>query len=244
MKRLRFTKKEFKMEKVMFSLENLLKSESNLDYEREYILTHAARYEHTFNHFIDTFERLEGKKVLVLGGSSSFERYVANVFNFDLHVLSTDIRRAWNIGPESVDAIFCFEVIEHLADLQEEDSIQDTFTFSGMKSVLAQSQKALKQNGDLLITTPNSCNVFAIGQLIHGMNPMRYEPHVRELNKVELRHLLESAGFTVNKIKTEFSWGNPTRMDPEEIMRFIKLHGGVMEDRGDNMMCHAIKQNV
>ncbi len=241
---LRFTKEEFEKGNEMFNLENLLKSESNLDYEREYILTHAARYEHTFNHFIDTFARLEGKKVLVLGGSSSFERYVAKLFSFDLNVLSTDIRKEWNIESESLDAIFCFEVIEHLADLQEGDSIQDSFTFSGMKSVLTQSHKALKQNGDLLITTPNSCNVFAIAQLIHGMNPMRYEPHVRELNKVELRDLLEISGFTVNKIKTEFSWGNPTKMDPNAIMRFIELHGGVMEDRGDNMMCHAIKQNV
>ena len=244
MRLLRFTKKEFKMEKEMFSLKNLLKSESNLDHEREYIRTHAVRYEHTFNHFVDTFVRLDGKRVLVLGGSSSFERYVANLFNFDLQVISTDIRREWNIESESVDAIFCFEVIEHLADLQEEDSIQDTFTFSGMKSVLAQSHKALKQNGDLLITTPNSCNVFAIAQLIHGMNPMRYEPHVRELNKAELRDLLESTGFTVNKLKTEFSWGNPTRMDPKEIMKFIELHGGVMDDRGDNMICHAIKKIV
>ena len=97
MRRLRFTKKEIEKGNYMFNLESLLRSESNLDYEREYILTHAARYEHTFNYFSDTFAKLDGKKVLVLGGSSSFERYVAKHFSFDLNVLSTDIRRSWNI---------------------------------------------------------------------------------------------------------------------------------------------------
>ena len=223
-----------------FNLEDLLKSEPNLDYEQEYILTHAARYEHTFNHFLDTFLRLNGKRVLALGGSSSFERYVARMFNFDLQVISSDIRKDWQIDAKSVDAIFCFEVIEHLADLIIQDSIQDTFTFSGIISVLSQSHKALKQNGDLLITTPNSCNVFAIMQLIHGMNPMRYEPHVREVNKTELEGLLIKSGFTIKKITTEFSWGNPTKMNIDEIMKFIKVHGGVLEHRGDNLICHAI----
>jgi predicted SAM-dependent methyltransferase len=221
-----------------------LNSEPNLDYERDYILTHAARYEHTFNHFLEVFLKLNGKKVLVLGGSSSFERYVAEIFNFTLEVISSDIRNDWQIEAGSVDAIFCFEVIEHLADLQFQDSIQDTFTFSGMKSVLKQSHNALKSNGDLLITTPNSCNIFAIAQLIHGMNPMRYAPHVRELNRIELTNLLIESGFEIERFGTEFSWGNPTKMDPNEIMSFIEKHGGVMGDRGDNMICHAVKLNV
>jgi hypothetical protein len=110
----RGNKKEIPMQKNKFNLQDLLKNEPNLEKEREYILTHSARYEHTYDHFLDVFIRLDGKKVLVLGGSSSFERYVSKLFNFELQVVSSDIRKNWQIASESVDAIFCFEVIEHL----------------------------------------------------------------------------------------------------------------------------------
>ncbi len=121
-----------------------------------------------------------------------------------LHYLGESFRVAYldaekDVYPfddESVDLISCFEVIEH-------------FTCDPM-FFLEQARRVLKQDGILVISTPNSASYEALVNLFRGDPPMLFYKYVKgtsdrhhiEYTPKLLGDLVTAAGFNVIKLKT------------------------------------------
>jgi SAM-dependent methyltransferase len=98
-----------------------------------------------------------------------------------------DVAYGVPLADGSFDLVFTSEVIEHVAD---------TATF------LSEAHRLLKDNGILVLTTPNS-TFWPIRILsLLGYAPSDYEHpgHVRFFSRNALKATIESAGFVVEKI--------------------------------------------
>ena len=100
-----------------------------------------------------------------------------------------------NAGKESIDFIFCCEVVEHVYD-------------NDLYAIFDSAKRLLSKKGLFLITTPNNerledsyiCNPIE-GSLFH-----RWQ-HVRSWNKTSITKELEKNGFNVlNTVETNVMW--------------------------------------
>jgi SAM-dependent methyltransferase len=118
---------------------------------------------------------------------------------------------------ESLDIVLFCEIIEHL--------------LNDPCAVLRQIKNVLRDNGTLVLTTPNVNRIENVARMIVGAN--LYDPysghgpygrHNREYNKHELYTLLNYLGFTVDEIFTADVHNNATSsyLDPENFGRLIK----------------------
>lgn len=97
---------------------------------------------------------------------------------------------------DSFDVLTCFEVIEHFT--------RDPMFF------LSQARRLLKQDGLLIISTPNVGSIESLLNLCQGIPPMLFYKYVKESSDrhhIEytpslLRGLVEAAGFTVCSLET------------------------------------------
>lgn len=127
---------------------------------------------------------------LVGGG---VEEYKVPQFNIE--------KDAWPYDDSSYDFLIASEVLEHLA-------------FDPMH-MFCEANRVLKEGGSFLITVPNATSYLSLARLLENANPNGfpyYRPeginmrHNREITCNELYAMYESAGFTVQKMKTV----NPT----------------------------------
>ena len=99
---------------------------------------------------------------------------------------------------DSFDIVFLFDVIEHLFDVK----------------VLDEINRVLKDNGVLLLTTPNKYGVYEYKELVYFplhlrdiFNSLRGKPrsyfpyHVKLYSKREIMKALEERGFFIENIK-------------------------------------------
>lgn len=118
---------------------------------------------------------------------------------------------------ESLDIVLFCEIIEHL--------------LNDPCAVLRQIKRVLRDNGKLILTTPNVSRIENVARMIAGCNI--YDPysgygpygrHNREYNKHELFTLLTYLGFTVDEIFTADVHDNATGsyLDPEKFGHLIK----------------------
>jgi len=106
-------------------------------------------------------------------------------------------RNAMPFNAKSVDLITMFEVIEHFTS--------DPMFF------LTEANRVLKENGMLLISTPNSVSYESIIQGLNGLPPMLFykfqkgkssDRHHLEYSPNLLAEIVESAGFDIVSMET------------------------------------------
>ena len=118
---------------------------------------------------------------------------------------------------ESLDIVLFCEIIEHL--------------LNDLCAVLRQINRVLRDDGTLVLTTPNVNRLKNVARMIVGSN--LYDPysgygpygrHNQEYNKHELFTLLNYLGFTVDEIFTADVHDNVTEsyLDPEKFGHLIK----------------------
>lgn len=128
----------------------------------------------------------------------------------------------------SVDSLICLEVIEHLAD----KPYHQATTLSGLFYFLEEICRVLKVGGRALITTPNAASLWTIQRALLQQPPMLYEWHFREFTTGELKQIMESVGFNILSMTTEYVWH---LWDFEPIHNLIQQQGYSLEDRGDDI---------
>ncbi|MDF3197160.1 methyltransferase domain-containing protein [Pseudomonas sp. 1912-s] len=136
----------------------------------------------------------------------------------------------------SLDIVLFCEIIEHL--------------LNDPCAVLRQIKRVLRDNGTLVLTTPNVNRLENVARMIVGTNI--YDPysghgpygrHNREYNKHELHELLTYLGFTVDEIFSADVHHNATStyLDPKEFGQLIKYRE---HDLGQYIFIRARKTGV
>lgn len=115
--------------------------------------------------------------VLAVDRSEDAIEYARQYYNSPKIVYRQDDCSTTPLDPESFDVAASFETIEHI----KED-----------KKLLNLFFKVLKQGGKLILSTPNQLKMIYTSE--------RFPFHVRHYTPAELTDLLESVGFSVDKV--------------------------------------------
>lgn len=92
------------------------------------------------------------------------DKYVVRK-SFDFQLLNDDVERKINLPSKTADIIVCAEIIEHLKNTDQ---------------FIQEAQRILKDDGDLIITTPNLASYLNRFLLLFG-----YQPYHAEVSEVE-----------------------------------------------------------
>jgi SAM-dependent methyltransferase/glycosyltransferase involved in cell wall biosynthesis len=138
--------------------------------------------------------------------------------------------------------VLCCELLEHL----ERDPMH----------MMSEIHRTLKNEGTLVLTTPNIASLRAVAQCLKGAHPASFrrytrvkfggeaEPgHSREYTPDEIRLLLADAGFVPLSVETG-AYGDTTLEDPswvEPLLQRLKLSTGL---RGDCILAVARKESI
>jgi len=132
------------------------------------------------------------------------------------------------------DVALCCELIEHLR--------QDPM------HMLTELHRVLKWGGLLIVTTPNIASAFSLQESLGGRSPYIYglynrknpaDRHSREYTPVDVRTVMESAGFKLLRLFTENVW----HQTDEEFLRRLDQTGVPRDLRGDNIFAVGRKQS-
>lgn len=147
---------------------------------------HHKRYQSTLN-FLESNNLINADtSILDCGGGTDFiENFLKPKYsNISIDSTSSDLRYDLDIPSNKYDLVLCMEVIEHIKD-QDSSIIHDiaSFTGSGINNLLKECARVLKENGSLLITTPNIHSYKVLHNWIHkGAEIFNYRLHPRELS--------------------------------------------------------------
>jgi len=111
----------------------------------------------------------------------------------------TNFKEWESIAASSVDIIFALEVVEHLE--------------TGPMPFLANSHRVLKNDGKIIISTPNSNSWTTLERVLTQQNPFSYSPfrrrgdfagaeHIKEYSVHELHTAIQKGGFDLFVAKT------------------------------------------
>ncbi len=198
-----------------------------------------------------TLEALEGlphEKVLDIGGESIFTTLMRERWPDSCIDATGDIDVRTN-GFDSVaarDLVVFTEVIEHLHDLHTYHQDYDTracWTGSGQVACLQHIVQCMQLGAHLFITTPNAAGLRVLWNALHGLSPITYEPHVRELTMPQLHALVLKTGLRIADSGTWTCWHhhNVSKEDIDILTRLISQVHGSMEGRGDDLWLIARK---
>ena len=129
-----------------------------------------------------------------------------------------DLRYPLPIESDSADGVCCMEVLEHMKDRSEDDPA--TFTYSGLRNLLAECLRILKPGGWLFLTTPNVSSYGCLWSHLKGESPQWYLPHVRELGFAETKRFLTEAGFHVDRFDGVDVW--PATECPSDLVELVE----------------------
>ncbi|HNC09544.1 MAG TPA: methyltransferase domain-containing protein [Anaerolineales bacterium] len=152
-----------------------------------------------------------------------------------------DLRTAWNVAPSSVDVIVCTELVEHLPDLLDGKTFNETFIASGLKGLLSEAWKALKPGGFLFITTPNAASVLHIKATLEKRPPWFFDKHIREYTLGELLPPIQQTGFQVYRAEDVHCMSIYTYTDFVNLFEFLLANGYSTDGRGDDLFILAQK---
>jgi glycosyltransferase involved in cell wall biosynthesis/2-polyprenyl-3-methyl-5-hydroxy-6-metoxy-1,4-benzoquinol methylase len=154
--------------------------------------------------------------------SRSGEQRHYKVDNFDIQ------QQRWPYDDASFDVVVFCEMLEHL----NSDPVQ----------VLSEINRVLKQDGLLLLTTPNIASAKSFNYILEGKSPYvfgQYVPgglptdrHNREFTASEIDHLFAAAGFQTVALETNNSWWK----DQNNALAKLVAMGQSIAYRGDNVM--------
>lgn len=128
----------------------------------------------------------------------------------------------------SVDSMVCLEVLEHLSD----PDYAHATSLSGVFYFLEEVYRVLAVGGRALFTTPNAASLLTIERALSHEPPLAHPWHFREFTPGELRRILQSVGFGVELLRTEYVW---MVWDLDLIRRLVRRGGYSMGDRGDDI---------
>jgi SAM-dependent methyltransferase len=140
-------------------------------------------------------------------------------------IIDTDAEHeSWPWPDGSVDLVISFEVLEHMRE--------DPAFFA------LEAHRILRPGGRLVRTTPNANAFRALVALLDGRDPTLYSLyerdggpcHVHEYSSQQLRALLESSGFSVERFTTfaAYDWFGAE----EENLRHARLVRTALVERG------------
>jgi len=133
------------------------------------------------------------------------EPYIKIAKACDVSVVKCDLERD-ELGITKADCAVFTEVLEHQH-------------YYYVPIVLAKINRCLKQEGVLILTTPNIASLFRRLRLLLGIQPI-YEYHVREYTMNDVIALVRATGFDV--IKAYYSIVNDLMLidaEPEDYLR-------------------------
>jgi GT2 family glycosyltransferase/glycosyltransferase involved in cell wall biosynthesis/SAM-dependent methyltransferase len=172
----------------------------------------------------------ESKETRRLRSSASSEEFSVVVDNFDVQ------SHPWPYDDATFDGLLCCEMLEHL--------------FADPMGLFTEINRVLKQDGFLLLTTPNLACGHAVESLLKGESPYVYgkfekdgaatDRHNREYTPEEVERLARAAGFEVSVLRTRNSWWPRRR----EVLRTLAAQGHPLGRRGDNTFLLARKKSA
>jgi len=156
-----------------------------------YYEIHKKRYDTTLD-IIDKYNLLKnGDNVLSLGSCEKFKEFILTKFKVNIDETKCDLRYEIK-KQERYNLVLCLEVIEHIKDQESNDiNCLSTFTGSGIKSLISESYRLLKDGGHLLLSTPNIHCYKVLYNWIYREEIFTYPPHPRELSEKYLKLELE-----------------------------------------------------
>lgn len=175
---------------------------------------------------------LEGLRVAETGYRSGVSLYLATT-GIPVCELEGDFRYSIAAQNNSVDALFSFEVFEHIKD-QESDNLDDIvlFNYSGVRAYASEMFRVLAPGGRLYMTTPNAASLKILVNAIEGRAPWLFPPHVKEYTPAEVVEIMESVGFKPKHVETMFC--SFFLQDREPLFaQYLDPIGASRKDRGD-----------
>jgi len=133
----------------------------------------------------------------------------------------------------SFDLVLCCEVIEHM-------SVDPMFMISEINRIL-------KDNGMLILTTPNIASARSIRAVLNGYAPYLYAAYNRnrstdrhniEYSPHEINALLTAGGFAISRLETAPCWEDA----PDDILGLLRKNGYSTDLRDDNIIAVALKR--
>lgn len=203
----------------------------------EYLYTHYERFKNTINVFWEFISGASRHSIYELGGVSIMGGFASDILLKDVSVYSEDLRRPFEIECEVADCVLCLEVLEHIKDSPDgERTIEDlaTFKYTGVMNLLKETFRILKDDGVLLITTPNACSLDTIVKIARGEPPYLFDPHVREMTPRQVISFAAAAGFELLRFGTFYAWTTATSDERQMALEFVQSVGGDPRHRGDD----------
>jgi SAM-dependent methyltransferase len=152
----------------------------------------------------------------------------------EIHAFDAE-RPPFPFSDRCYDLVLCCEVLEHLT--------------GDPMAMMTEINRVLKPGGMLLLTTPNIASARAVRSLLHGHWPYldpafnrngSPDRHNLEYSPVELRGLMEAAGFEILRMETRDSWAPQA----PEIVALLRREGHSTALRGDNIFLLAAKRTT
>lgn len=203
--------------------------------ETDYDKVHAKRFDLSYE-WVKPHLTAD-TKVLDLGGGSIFRNRLApaSVSGTD----ASDLRKAIPVRSSSVDLVLCMEVLEHIGD---RDGMHTEWAGDGVKMLMTESRRVLKEGGVFFLTTPNAASITAIHHALRLAPPMIWRPHVREYAPYELDEVVRQAGFEIIRRETFDVWRNAiSETAHSALSQFIYHQGYPTTLRGEDIFLLARK---
>ena len=224
---------------------------SSLD-EGRYLASHIPRMIKSFEFLEKNLDLSSYKKGLDLGSYGHFSQTVTHFHkDFIFDISNYELREPFPVAAEQYEMIMCMEVIEHLKD-RDSNKLEDIDSFkgTGILNLLCESNRLLKQDGILFLTTPNvNCYLGVLRLLLH-QNPYFYTPHSRELSLKELERYISICGFDIEILTTENVWEEVSNENPKfstsikKLEEFMDHNGFSKQHRKDDFFILARKKRA
>ncbi len=160
---------------------------------------------------LDQYYGNKEMRVLELGGFDASTKLISNYFpKWKISNYSEDLRKSdWNIKSNEFDLILNMEVVEHLTDQYVEKTdnpeycydYNGKFIYSGVINCLLESNRVLKENGRMFLSTPNGLSYLNMHKMLIGDPSHQWLNHIREYSIDELTDLFAKTGLKVNNLE-------------------------------------------